>query len=170
MKSISIRPSEINRYRLHIGDVVLTEGGDFDKLGRGFIWRGELELCVHQNHVFAVRPHRDHLLPEFFAYLAQSAYGKAYFLQVAHKTTNLASINVTKLKGFAIAPMRVVPVSPPTPDPSPPRLRRAWAKGCAYGWGPCGPQGARRSRYHWLPNNGQLDSLPAPHHPTFSVD
>jgi type I restriction enzyme S subunit len=102
MKEIRIRRSEIERYRLQTGDVVLTEGGDFDKLGRGFIWRGEFELCVHQNHVFAVRPNRERLLPEFFAYLAQSAYGKAYFLKVAHKTTNLACINSTKLKAFPV--------------------------------------------------------------------
>lgn len=102
MKEIHIRRSEVERYRLQTGDVVLTEGGDFDKLGRGFIWRGELDLCVHQNHVFAVRPDRTRLLPEFFAYLAQSAYGKAYFLKVAHKTTNLACINSTKLKAFPV--------------------------------------------------------------------
>jgi type I restriction enzyme S subunit len=102
MKTISIRRSEVERYRLQDGDVVLTEGGDFDKLGRGFIWRGELELCVHQNHVFAVRPNADVLVPDFFAYLAQSSYGKAYFLQVAHKTTNLACINTTKLKAFPV--------------------------------------------------------------------
>jgi type I restriction enzyme S subunit len=102
IKTIQIRRTEIERYRLQDGDVVLTEGGDFDKLGRGFIWRGEVDLCVHQNHVFAVRPQRSRLLPDFFAYLAQSAYGKAYFLQVAHKTTNLACINTTKLKAFPV--------------------------------------------------------------------
>lgn len=102
MKDIQIRRSEVERYRLQDGDVVLTEGGDFDKLGRGFIWRGELPLCVHQNHVFAVRTKRDQLRPEFFAYLAQSPYGKAYFLHVAHKTTNLACINTTKLKAFPV--------------------------------------------------------------------
>lgn len=100
MKEIRIRKSEIERYRLLPGDVVLTEGGDFDKLGRGFIWQGELPLCVHQNHVFAVRPNPERLIPQFFAYLAQSFYGKAYFLKVAHKTTNLACINSTKLKAF----------------------------------------------------------------------
>lgn len=102
IKTIQIRRTELERYRLQDGDVVLTEGGDFDKLGRGFIWRGEVDLCVHQNHVFAVRPQRSRLLPDFFAYLAQSAYGKAYFLQVAHKTTNLACINTTKLKAFPV--------------------------------------------------------------------
>jgi len=102
MKNITIRKSEIERYRLEDGDVVLTEGGDFDKLGRGFIWRGQIDLCVHQNHVFAVRTERTRLLPEFFAYQAQSHYGKAYFLKVAHKTTNLACINTTKLRAFPV--------------------------------------------------------------------
>lgn len=102
MKTLRIRRAELDRYRLQDADVVLTEGGDFDKLGRGFIWRSELPVCIHQNHVFAVRTNRDVLLPEFFAYLAQSPYGKAYFLKIAHKTTNLACINSNKLKAFPI--------------------------------------------------------------------
>lgn len=102
MKTIEIRAKEKPRYLLQQGDVVLTEGGDFDKLGRGFIWNGEVQDCIHQNHIFAVRVNRSHLTPEFFAYLSQSPYGKAYFLAVAHKTTNLACINTTKLKDFPV--------------------------------------------------------------------
>ncbi len=100
IKTIRIRESEIERYRLQLGDVVLTEGGDFDKLGRGFIWQEQISDCIHQNHIFAVRPNRDILLPEYLSYLIQSGFGKAYFLSVAHRTTNLASINSTKLKAF----------------------------------------------------------------------
>jgi type I restriction enzyme S subunit len=59
--------------------------------------------------VFAVRTNRSTILPDFFAFLAQSFFGKAYFLKVAHKTTNLASINSTKLKAFPI-------LVPPTLD------------------------------------------------------
>ena len=102
VKSIQIRRSEIPRFSLRVGDVLLTEGGDFDKLGRGYIWKGEIEPCVHQNHVFAVRTDRLRLLPGYFAYLAQSPYGKRYFLTVAHKTTNLACINSTKLGEFPV--------------------------------------------------------------------
>ena len=102
IKTITIRERERDRYLLHDGDVVLTEGGDFDKLGRGFIWQSEVPECVHQNHIFAVRVDRSRLMPEFFAHLSQSPYGKAYFLSVAHKTTNLACINTTKLKGFPV--------------------------------------------------------------------
>lgn len=102
MKTITIRKREKLRYLLQRGDVVLTEGGDFDKLGRGFIWKDEVAECIHQNHIFAVRVDRLRILPEFFAHLSQSPYGKAYFLSVAHKTTNLACINTTKLKNFPV--------------------------------------------------------------------
>ena len=102
MKTIRLRQSERSRYSLQDGDVVLTEGGDFDKLGRGFVWEGQIPNCVHQNHVFAVRVDRKLLRPHFLAYLVQSQYGKAYFLKVAHKTTNLACINTTKLKRMPV--------------------------------------------------------------------
>ena len=102
MKNITIRKKERERFALQEGDVVLTEGGDFDKLGRGFIWHGQIENCVHQNHIFAVRPNISMISSEFFAYLSQSPYGKRYFLSVAHKTTNLACINTTKLKAFPV--------------------------------------------------------------------
>jgi type I restriction enzyme, S subunit len=102
MKTLRIRRGELDGYRLQKDDVVLTEGGDFDKLGRGFIWEGQIEPCVHQNHIFAVRVSREHLWPRYFAYLAQSPYGKSYFLTVAHKTTNLACINTTKLRAFPV--------------------------------------------------------------------
>lgn len=102
VKTIRIGASERERYLLKKGDVVLTEGGDFDKLGRGFIWQGQIENCVHQNHIFAVRVHPNRLVSEFFAYQSQSPYGKRYFLSVAHKTSNLACINTAKLKRFPV--------------------------------------------------------------------
>lgn len=102
IKTLTILRSELHRFRLQDRDVLLTEGGDFDKLGRGFIWRNQLDPCIHQNHIFAVRTDRSVLLPEFFSYLVQSVYGKGYFLKVAHRTTNLASINSTKLKALPV--------------------------------------------------------------------
>jgi len=102
MKTITLSKVEVHKYLLQDGDVVLTEGGDFDKLGRGFIWRAQVMNCAHQNHVFAVRANRSLLLPDFLAYLVQSPYGRRYFLTVAHKTTNLACINTTKLKALPV--------------------------------------------------------------------
>lgn len=100
IKNIRIARSEVARFQLQDGDVVVTEGGDFDKLGRGFIWRSHVPGAVHQNHVFAIRADTRVLLPDYLAYLVQSAYAKAYFLEVAHRTTNLACINSTKLKAL----------------------------------------------------------------------
>ncbi len=102
IKTLQLQRGEIERYSLRAGDVLLTEGGDFDKLGRGYIWREQIEGCVHQNHIFAVRTNKALLVPDFLAYLIQSPYGKAYFLSVAHKTTNLACINSTKLRAFPV--------------------------------------------------------------------
>lgn len=102
VKTITIRRGELSRYSLRPGDVVLTEGGDLDKLGRGFIWNGQVADCVHQNHIFVARPNRSRLSSEFIAYQTQSPYGKQYFLSVAHKTTNLACINTSKLKAFPV--------------------------------------------------------------------
>ncbi|QSV46911.1 restriction endonuclease subunit S [Geobacter benzoatilyticus] len=100
IKKIELDKSQVERYRLHVGDVLLTEGGDFDKLGRGAVWKGEIENCVHQNHIFVARPNPEILLPEFLSLLTGSSYGKAYFLSCSKQSTNLASINSSQLKDF----------------------------------------------------------------------
>ncbi len=99
VKEIEARQSDIEKYALKLGDILMTEGGDHDKLGRGAIWQGEIDNCIHQNHVFRVRFVNSYL-PKFFEYLLQTQYAKQYFLKCAKKTTNLASINITQLKSL----------------------------------------------------------------------
>ena len=102
IKTITIRRGEEQQYALAPGDLVLTEGGDQDKLGRGAVWNGELPYCAHQNHVFRVRPCADVVLTDYLRDVVGSAYGKAYFLSVAKRTTGIASINKTQLGGFPV--------------------------------------------------------------------
>lgn len=102
IKFIDVEESDIDRYLLRQGDVLLTEGGDYDKLGRGTIWQGEINPCLHQNHIFVVRTKNDVLMPEFLTQLTGSAYGKNYFLKCSKQSTNLASINSTQLKAFPV--------------------------------------------------------------------
>ena len=102
VKTIEVEKNQVGRYALQPGDVLMTEGGDFDKLGRGDVWQGQVSLCLHQNHVFAVRPESDKLNPYYLAALAASDYGRRYFLSCAKRTTNLASINSTQLKAFPV--------------------------------------------------------------------
>jgi len=101
IKTISIQADEIERYSLKRGDVLFTEGGDFDKLGRGCVWDAQINPCLHQNHVFAVRP-CDGLLSRYLAAVAAGPHGKRYFLNSSKQSTNLASINSSQLKSFPI--------------------------------------------------------------------
>jgi type I restriction enzyme S subunit len=102
IKTIAVKRGEVEKYRLLPGDLLMTEGGDPDKLGRGALWSGEIETCLHQNHIFKVRADRSILLPEYLCELVGSRYGKAYFLRVAKKTTGIATINRTQLGGFPV--------------------------------------------------------------------
>ena len=102
LATIEVTPDEDLKYRLHSGDVLMTEGGDRDKLGRGCVWHGEIEPCLHQNHVFAVQTNETILLPEFLEYLTASDVGRSYFDVTAIKTTNLACTSSSKALAFTI--------------------------------------------------------------------
>ncbi|MEU7011413.1 restriction endonuclease subunit S [Streptomyces sp. NPDC046332] len=99
---ITVPRSVARRSTLRPGDVLMTEGGDLDKLGRGTVWLGELEGCLHQNHIFAIRPDPQRLDGRFLAYLTQSLYGRCYFESTGTRTTNLASTNSSKIQSFPL--------------------------------------------------------------------
>ncbi|MBW4626290.1 MAG: restriction endonuclease subunit S [Brasilonema octagenarum HA4186-MV1] len=102
LKFIEATENEILRYKLQVNDLLLTEGGDPDKLGRGTLWNGELPECIHQNHIFRVRITLNSLDPLFLNWLISSDYGKKYFLKQAKQTTGIATINMTQLRGFPL--------------------------------------------------------------------
>ena len=102
VKSINVPLNEADRTTLLTGDVLMTEGGDIDKLGRGCVWRDELPGCLHQNHIFSVRCRRGLLSPEFLVGLMGSIHGRAYFEFTAKQTTNLASTNSSTLRKFPV--------------------------------------------------------------------
>ncbi|WAX77803.1 restriction endonuclease subunit S [Streptomyces sp. KMM 9044] len=106
VKTVRIVKTQYERYALRKGDLLLTEGGDLDKLGRGAVWDGRIDECLHQNHVFRVRC-GEQMLPDFLALYAASPEGRAYFQRVGKQTTNLASINSTQVKQM---PVPVPPV------------------------------------------------------------
>ena len=102
VKMIDATEDEIARYRLQVNDLLLTEGGDPDKLGRGALWTGQLSECIHQNHIFRVRITSPDVDPVFLNWLVGSKRGKRYFLASAKQTTGIASINMTQLRGFPL--------------------------------------------------------------------
>lgn len=104
---IEIPEADLPRYQLQAGDVLMNEGGDFDKLGRGHIWDGSISPCIHQNHVFAVRPHG--VSPEWLNTVTGSKYAQFYFMSRSKQSTNLASISSTNV-------MELPVVMPPQPE------------------------------------------------------
>ena len=102
IKTIQALPEEIAELALRKGDVLLTEGGDFDKLGRGAMLEQDLPNCIHQNHVFRVRVEQSKLNPVYFAKFLLTGDARGYFLGCAKRTTNLASINMTQLRALPV--------------------------------------------------------------------
>lgn len=102
IKEVEIRPEEFEKWKLIPGDLLLTEGGDWDKLGRGTVWQGEIPDCIHQNHIFRVRVAPTVLDSFFLSIFIASPYGKGYFQEASKQTTNLASINQRQLKAFQV--------------------------------------------------------------------
>ncbi len=107
IKTITVRVADTRRYALKPGDILMTEGGDWDKLGRAAIWHDEIAGCIHQNHVFRVRTGSSEISPEWVRCYVNSPLGRAFFENAAKQTTNLASINLTQLRSCPL------PLPPP---------------------------------------------------------
>ena len=101
IKSIDAPKEKIEELKLVDNDILFTEGGDRDKLGRGWIWRNEIPLCIHQNHVFRARLYSQAIQPKLISWYANT-FGQSYFAKEGKQTTNLASINLTKLRAFPV--------------------------------------------------------------------
>ncbi len=100
MMTVDVPASEAKGYLLQYGDVLMNEGGDIDKLGRGCVWRQEISPCLHQNHVFAVRPYA--VAPEWLTLWTSTLQAKRYFETRAKRSTNLASISGTNIKELPV--------------------------------------------------------------------
>jgi len=104
--TVEVPASEAASNLLAYGDVLMNEGGDIDKLGRGCVWRDEISPCLHQNHVFAVRPHS--VDSDWLALWTSTLQAKRYFESRAKRSTNLASISGSNIKEL---PVPLPPVS-----------------------------------------------------------
>lgn len=98
--TVEVPASEAASNLLAYGDVLMNEGGDIDKLGRGCVWRDEIAPCLHQNHVFAVRPHS--VDSDWLALWTSTLQAKRYFESRAKRSTNLASISGSNIKELPV--------------------------------------------------------------------
>lgn len=103
IKSIKATKREIEQYQIIKRDILITEGGDPDKLGRGAVWEGEENTFIYQNHLYRIRLIDEKKYSAYWLiYLLSSPYGKYYFLRQAKQTTGIATINKSQVSNFPI--------------------------------------------------------------------
>ncbi|WP_302139755.1 restriction endonuclease subunit S [Halomonas alkalicola] len=106
VKEIEMACDEVEKYTVEKRDLLITEGGDWDKVGRTAIWNADIKPMTHQNHVFRARlilgEQNEHWIEKYL----NSGIAREYFANSSKQTTNLASINKTQLRSC------IVPVPP----------------------------------------------------------
>lgn len=101
IKEITVDREKAEQCLLQDGDILLNEGGDLDKLGRGWVWHSQIDPCIHQNHVFRGRPILPDISSKFVSYYA-NAFGQGFFMDKGKQSVNLASISLTAISGLPI--------------------------------------------------------------------
>ena len=94
-------PDKAKALRLETGDVLLNEGGDRDKLARGWVWEGQIAECIHQNHVFRARLHEPQLDPYFLSWTGNT-FGGRWAERNGKQSVNLASISLRMIKQMPV--------------------------------------------------------------------
>ena len=102
IKKMTIEKSQLDRLQLKEWDVLFNEGGDRDKLGRGWVWQSQIAPCITQNHVFRASPFQTSQFNSKIISYWSNAFGQQYFEKKGKQTTNLASINKTVLSHFPV--------------------------------------------------------------------
>lgn len=102
VKEIDIPEEEKDKYHVIKGDLLITEGGDWDTVGRTTVWCHDWYIA-NQNHVFKGRIIGQDIDPYWLETYMNSPYSRDYFASASKQTTNLASINKTQLRGCPVA-------------------------------------------------------------------
>jgi len=98
-----VSDEELERWRLRNGDVLVIEGnGSPSEIGRAALFRGELDDCVHQNHVIRIRPDSSGLRSEYLNLFLNSPQGQFEVQERSHTTAGLYSLSVGKIKEISV--------------------------------------------------------------------
>lgn len=101
MENMELFGNELETLRLKIGDLLIVEGnGSKTEIGRSALWNGEIENCVHQNHVIRVRLH--YISPDYVDFYWNSPMGNQRVMDVAASTTGLYTLSVSKISRLPV--------------------------------------------------------------------
>jgi len=98
-----VTPEELDRWRLLPGDVLIIEGnGSAEQIGRTALFRGEIENCVHQNHVIRMRPDQQRVVPDFLNCFLNSPAGQDAVQAQSRTTSGLRTLSVGRIKRILV--------------------------------------------------------------------
>ncbi|RWT27241.1 restriction endonuclease subunit S [Aeromonas caviae] len=101
LKRFEVTSEELERYRLMPGDLMVVEGnGSENEIGRCAIWSGEVQDCLHQNHLIKCRP----LSLDLSSWVLQtlnSPFGIAVMKSLAVTSSGLYNLSVGKIRSIA---------------------------------------------------------------------
>lgn len=99
---IELFDGELERLALLPGDLLVVEGnGSADQIGRSALWKGEIEPCVHQNHLIRVRPGSS-LEPHFVDLYWNAPSTAQHIASIASSTSGLYTLSATKVRAVEI--------------------------------------------------------------------
>ena len=104
IKTIRATPTEIQRTTLVNNDLLVVEGhGNPNEIGRAALWNGEIEQCVHQNHLIRARFDCTKVEPVFASEYVNSPGGRQHLLRAGKSTSGLNTISVSNVRETPIA-------------------------------------------------------------------
>lgn len=102
VKTIGLTEQEYEAVRLISGDLLIVEGNGSDtQIGRSAIWNGQIDPCVHQNHLIRVRL-RDEALPLYVQSFLSSSEGRRQIMAKAVNTSGLHTLSTRKIRSIEI--------------------------------------------------------------------
>lgn len=100
IESIGLSESEVSRVLLQKGDLLIVEGnGSIDQIGRSAIWTGEIDPCVHQNHLIKLRAYES-INSSIIQIWLQSLGGRKELEEKASSTSGLHTLSISKIEAI----------------------------------------------------------------------
>jgi type I restriction enzyme S subunit len=98
---IELFGNELAKLRLVQGDLLIVEGnGSKTEIGRSAIWGGEIDNCVHQNHIIRVRLSVGS--PRYVNFYWNSPSGNQRVMAQAASTSGLYTLSVAKVSSLPV--------------------------------------------------------------------
>ena len=103
IRYFEVSDAEVEKFKLFEKDILVVEGnGSGNEIGRCAMWRNEIPVCVHQNHIIRLRKKTKSVLPEYVLLYLNSSEGKSIMKEKAKTTAGLYNLSAGKIKTISV--------------------------------------------------------------------